>query len=89
MTLVYIFKIFLIIYVDNLLVLARKKEDKYVGFDHSNQTSKYSINQHAKESGEKILKGIWLVLGIFLLVALFLLGRFAFKGISVLCLHQG
>ena len=88
MTLLNILKIILLILTNNLLALARKQEDKYVGHDKSNQTVGYHYFPHSKESGEKILKGIWLVLGIFLIVALFLLCRFLYKGVLVLCLQR-
>ena len=83
------YAVFLVI-VNNyqLAFSGRKKEDKYVGFDKSNQTIGYSYYPNSKESSEKILKGIWLVLGIFFLVALFLLCRFLYKASSVLCLHK-
>ena len=68
----------------------RKDEHKYVGFDKSNQTAGLQdFLPHLKGSGEKILKGIWLVLGIFLLVACYLLGRTIYKGVAVLCFNQG
>jgi hypothetical protein len=71
------------------MVLSRKKEDKYVGFDKSNQTIGATFH-NSKESTEKILKGIWLVLGIFFVIAAYLLFRFLYKASSVLCLrHQG
>jgi len=80
---------FLVIVKNNqFAVSGRKKEDKYVGFDKSNQTIGYSYYPNSKESSEKILKGIWLVLGIFFLAALFLLCRFLYKASSVLCLHK-
>ena len=81
--------IVLVLFMFNVLVLSKRKEEhKHVGHDKSNQTAGHQ-NFERKESGEKILKGIWLVLGIFLIVACFLLCRFSYKGISVLCLHQG
>ena len=85
------YAVFLIIVNNNQLAISgRKKEDKYVGFDKSNTTNTYLYLPNSKESSEKILKGIWLVLGIFFLVALFLLCRFLYKASSVLFLnHQG
>lgn len=83
------YAVFLIIVNNNQLAISgRRKEDKYVGFDKSNQTIGYNYLPNSKESSEKILKGIWLVLGIFFLVALFLLCRFLYKASSVLCLHH-
>ena len=83
------YAVFLIIVNNNQLAISgRKKEDKYVGFDKSNTTNTYLYLPNSKESSEKILKGIWLVLGIFFLVALFLLCRFLYKASSVLCLHH-
>ena len=83
------YAVFLIIVNNNQLAISgRKKEDKYVGFDKSNTTNTYLYLPNSKESSEKILKGIWLVLGIFFLVALFLLSRFLYKASSVLCLHH-
>ena len=91
MSISHILNIIFLILVNNLMVLSRKKEDKYVGHDKSNQTIGYhNYFPNSKESSEKILKGIWLVLGIFLLVASFLLFRLLYKASSVLCLrHQG
>ena len=58
------------ILVQNHVVISRKDDDKFVGFDKSNTTSGYqNYFPHSKESSEKILKGIWLVLGIFLMIA--------------------
>ena len=73
------------------MVISRDEKDKYVGFDKSNQTIGYNnYRPNSKESTEKILKGIWLVLGIFFLVASYLLFRFLYKASSVLCLgNQG
>lgn len=83
------YAVFLIIVNNNQLAISgRRKEDKYVGFDKSNTTSVYNYLPNSKESTEKILKGIWLVLGIFFLVALFLLCRFLYKASSVLCFHH-
>ena len=79
---------FLIIVNNQLAISGRSEDDKFVGFDKSNQTTGYSYFPNSKESSEKILKGIWLVLGIFFLVALFLLCRFLYKASSVLCLHH-
>jgi len=78
------------ILVQNHVVISRKDDDKFVGFDKTNTTSGYqNYFPHSKESSEKILKGIWLVLGIFLMIALFLFFRFLYKAVAVLCFrHQ-
>ena len=62
--------------LENICVLAstseekekkRTDENKYAGYDKANQTAgSQNFFPHAKGSGEKILKGIWLVLGLFL-----------------------
>ena len=89
MSVLRVLRVISLILGKSILVLSRTEDDKFVGFDKSNQTTGYhNYFPHSKESSEKILKGIWLVLGMFLIVALFLLCRFLYKASSVLCLHR-
>ena len=82
--------IFVILFKTSFTHSKNEKDNRFEGQDKSNQTIGAQGHgwSHSKESSEKILKGIWLVLGIFLIVALFLLCRFLYKGISVLCLRN-